>query len=156
MCLSQATLQSSHLLHAALSYPTHFAALSCCMLLLDTCLVFEQEVEGLEQGLSLLAELTDWAVLAANSGSGTADVAPKALLHQLRSSLQLGLHGGAQGVLQSRPKQLLLWLLEAEHKVSQGPTSMQTCFMLHLSACLGEIDCRLCACVERDIRQTVA
>ena len=80
--------------------------------------MIEQEVGGLEQGMSLLAELTDWAMHGANSGSDNATVVPAALLQQLRSSLQSGLRGGAQGVLQSRPKQLLMWLLEAEHKVS--------------------------------------
>lgn len=74
-----------------------------------------QELEGLQQGIALLADLTQWAVHTPTPGPRAA---PASLLGRLRESLQAGLQGGAQGVWQNSSKQLMLWLLEAEHKVS--------------------------------------
>ena len=80
----------------------------------------EQELEGLQQGIALMVHLTGWAVhLPTPDIRGPTPAAPQLLLGQLRESLQAGLQGGAMGVLQTRPKQLLLWLLETEHKVRQ-------------------------------------
>ena len=74
----------------------------------------------MQQGIALLAHLTGWAVHIPTPGTrGGALAAPPLLVGQLRGLLQAGLQGGALGVLDNRPKQLLLWLLEAEHKVSQ-------------------------------------
>ena len=80
-----------------------------------------QELEGLQQGINLLAMLTQWAVHQAGSGAHYGTAASSLLIEQLRRSLQAGLHGGAQPVLHHQPKQLLLWLMEAEHKVSEAP-----------------------------------
>ena len=68
-----------------------------------------------------MAQATTWAVAQASLGTlGAAAAAPPAALAgMLRASVQASLQSGAQGVLHSMPHQLLLWLLEAEHMVSQ-------------------------------------
>ena len=89
-----------------------------------------KELEGLQQGIALLADLTEWAVHVPTPGTkGNPPAAPPLLLGQLRGSLQAGLQGGALGVLQNRPKQLLLWLLEAEHKVCELASHVSLCLL---------------------------
>lgn len=96
----------------------------------------EQELEGLQQGIALLAYLTGWAVHLPTPDTGApTPAAPPRLLGQLRESLQAGLQGGALGVLQTRPKQLLLWLLEAEHKVSQLASSLALGGLRYVTPC---------------------
>ena len=100
-------------------------------------------MEGLEQGIGLLAQLTTWAVFQASTDTAAAIQVPTAFLAILRSSVQASLRGAAQGVLQSRPCQLLLWLLEAENKVGHCATLTICSHCLHSDQTRshGEHDC---------------
>ena len=66
-----------------------------------------------------MAQANTWAVSHASLGTLGAAPAPTVLAGMLRASVQASLQSGAQEVLHSMPHQLLLWLLEAEHMVSQ-------------------------------------
>ncbi len=76
-----------------------------------------QEVESLQNGISLVAQLTAWLMSLASTTALTAVRPPAALVGELRASVQAAVRSGAQGVLHSMPHQLLLWLLEAQHEV---------------------------------------
>jgi len=78
-----------------------------------------QEVESLQNGITLMAQLTAWLVSLTSTDALTAVRPPAALVGELRASVQAAVRSGAQGVLHSVPHQLLLWLLEAQHEVSQ-------------------------------------
>jgi len=79
-----------------------------------------QEVESLQNGIPLMAQLTAWLVSLASTDALTAIRPPTALVGELRASVQAAVRSGAQGVLHCMPHQLLLWLLEAQHEVSQN------------------------------------
>lgn len=82
--------------------------------------LYMQEAESLQNGITLMAQLTAWLVSLTSTDTLTAVKPPAALVGQLRASVQAAVRSGAQGVLHSMPHQLLLWLLEAQHEVSQN------------------------------------
>lgn len=82
--------------------------------------LYMQEVESLQNGIPLMAQLTAWLVSLASTDALTAIRPPTALVGELRASVQAAVRSGAQGVLHCMPHQLLLWLLEAQHEVSQN------------------------------------
>lgn len=82
--------------------------------------LYMQEAESLQNGITLMAQLIAWLVSLTSTDTLTAVKPPAALVGQLRASVQAAVRSGAQGVLHSMPHQLLLWLLEAQHEVSQN------------------------------------
>ncbi len=83
-------------------------------------LLYMQEVESLQNGITLMAQLTASLVSLTSTDALTAVRPPAALVGELRASVQAAVRSGAQGVLHSMPHQLLLWLLEAQHTVSHN------------------------------------
>ena len=79
-----------------------------------------QEVESLQNGISLMTQLTTWLMSLTSTDALAAVRPPTALVGELRASVQAAVRSGAQGLLHSMPRQLLLWLLEAHHEVSQN------------------------------------
>ncbi|KAL0049173.1 hypothetical protein WJX82_008148 [Trebouxia sp. C0006] len=89
-----------------------------------------QEVESLQNGITLMAQLTAWLVSLTSTDALTAVRPPAALVGELRASVQAAVRSGAQGVLHSMPHQLLLWLLEAQHE-DVDELSMQAASLVH-------------------------
>ncbi|KAL0028971.1 hypothetical protein WJX77_009058 [Trebouxia sp. C0004] len=89
-----------------------------------------QELESLQNGISLMAQLTAWLVSLASTDALTAMRPPTALVEELRASVQAAVRSGAQGVLHSMPHQLLVWLLEAQDK-DVHELSLQAASLVH-------------------------